>query len=87
MSTEKSDHDLLIELSTKMEIWHKSITDVFANHTKEDAVSFDKLERTVTAAHKRLDTFGSLKDRILGGTAVISFLFGIAAWLINIYKG
>ena len=85
--SDKSDHDLLIELNTKTEIWHKEVRGFIENHVKEDVIALDRLERIVSAAHKRLDGFGSMKDKILGGSAVVMFILSIATLLMKVYKG
>lgn len=75
---QKSDHDLLIELNTRVTLWHSEIMRSMESHMKEDAEQFSLVKTNTAAAHRRLDGIFSLKDKILGGAAVAGFLFSAA---------
>lgn len=90
---EKSDHDLLIELNTKMELWHNEHTRIMSDHMKDDVASFTQSDMKVNATHRRLDEFkvtldnyNSLKDKVLGGAAVLMFLFSSVVSVIALIK-
>ena len=53
---------------------------------REREEALETLEReTLTPLKDKVDSFGSLKDRVLGGSAVIGVLFGIIMTLVAIY--
>lgn len=90
---EKSDHDLLIELNTKMELWHTEHTRIMSDHMKDDVASFAQSDMKVNATHRRLDEFkgtlegyASIKDKILGGAAVLMFIFSSVVSVIALVK-
>jgi hypothetical protein len=71
----KTDHDLLIELNTRVNLWHSEIMRVMEGHVKDDTEQFSLVRTNTAAAHRRLDGIFSLKDKVLGGAAVAGFLF------------
>lgn len=90
---EKSDHDLLIELNTKMELWHNEHTRIMSDHMKDDVSSFAQSDMKVNATHRRLDEFkisldgfASIKDKVLGGAAVLMFIFSAVVSVVAIIK-
>lgn len=71
--TEKSDHDLLIALSTKLDMFMKQQSEHMEQDSREHAV-FDK---EISAAHKRLDQF------YIGG--IIVFVVAITSAIMNLW--
>lgn len=49
--SDKDDHDLLIEISTKLSLYHE----LFVKHVEEDAKHFTILDSKVGAVHRRVD--------------------------------
>lgn len=68
------DHDILIQIKTTAELNLKFQTESFERHMKEDAEAFAEIKTSVKAMHRRLDGIISLKDRLLGAAALVSFL-------------
>ena len=72
--TEKSDHDLLIEISTKVEMFNTT----FIKHCEEDSSKSAIVESKLSSLHRRLDW--------IMPTAIISillFIVGVGGFIIN----
>lgn len=67
--SDKDDHDLLIEISTKLSLYHE----LFVKHVEEDAKHFTIIDTKLNAAHRRMDW-------LVGGigfTVLVTFIVGI----------
>lgn len=82
----KSDHDLLIELNKTVELIFKQQHTAHQQHLAEDAVNFTEIKGLAKAAHTRLDTIFSIKDKVIGAVAFISFLFGTIVSILALIK-
>lgn len=89
----RTDHDLLIELNTKVTLWHQELMRMITDTVKENAKELGNIDLKVSAAHKRMDhfdhelkNFGSLKDKVLGGAAVLMFIFSSIVSVIALLK-
>jgi len=65
---DKSDHDLLIEISTKITLF----TDRFDAHDKRDEREFAVLGKDVKAAHRRMDFM-----MLVGILAIVGFIVSL----------
>lgn len=90
---EKTERDLLIELSTKVELLHQEQSRIMMDHTKDDARQFGEVTNKVDSAHKRMDKIGitlegfkTLKDKVLGAVAFAGFAGSFIMALIMIFK-
>lgn len=95
--TQKTDHDLLIELKTMSECHHSENQRTFIAHQKEDIESFTELRGKINAAHTRidkvrdeisgkLDDLLSLKDKVLGGAIVVMGIFTALTTILSMLK-
>jgi hypothetical protein len=82
----KTDHDLLIELNTTVCLMFKEQQRAMAEHIAEDAANFTEVKSIAKAAHNRLDKVFSVKDKIVGGFAVVSFFFGAVVSILALLK-
>lgn len=90
---QKTERDLLIELSTKVDLRHELADQRMATHMTDDTRQFTDINNKMTSFHSRMDKLGitiskfnSMKDKFLGGIAVIGFLFGITMTIIGAWK-
>ena len=87
----KTDRELLIEVHTRLGLWHDEMMRRMGAHEQDDARNFALVDSKITAAHKRMDGFRaaidgflSIKDKALGGAAVVMFFFSAAVCVITL---
>lgn len=69
-----SDHDLLIRIDTNLVAFNKS----FQEHLINDIKEFANIELKLMAAHRRLDGFVNIANRVLGGFMLVTIAGSIA---------
>jgi len=73
VTSEKSDHDLLIEISTLVRVNN----DQFTTHLEDCAVKFGDVNGKVTAAHRRIDWL------LVSGVLTVSLFIASMLYALN----
>lgn len=89
----KTDREILLLLHQKVDTMDRRIGEQMATHDRSDTENFAIIKRDISAAHKRMDgyklEFGKLlswKDKVLGGTAVLGFLFSAIISIVAVLR-
>lgn len=77
LSRVQEDHDLLLKLNTKVDMSLTQARAAFDAHCQGNIENATELKRSAKAAHQRLDSIISWKDKLIGAAMLIMLIITI----------